>query len=84
MTTALLELLPELLELLVYGTGSLGLSAAALYAESFAVATAQGGQPKLGAWAAVMGAVALSFAYLLATDKLRPKLTEVKGEFRGH
>lgn len=79
MTTALLELLPELL---FYGTGSLGLSAAALYAESFAVATARGGHPKLGAWAAVMGAVALAFAYLLATDKLRPKLSEVRGELR--
>lgn len=84
MTTVLLELLPELVELLFYGTGSLGLSAVAFYAESFAVASVESGQVKLGAWAAVMGTVALFFAYLLATDKFRAKLGEVRSQYRGY
>lgn len=84
MATVLLELLPGVIELLFYGVGSLGLSAVGVYIEAFAVATAQGGQPKVGAWAAVMGLVAFAFAYVVATDKFRVKLAEVGRDFRGH
>jgi hypothetical protein len=78
MTAALLELLPAVLELLAYAAVSVGLSLVGLYVEAFALATLQGGRPGLGAWAAVMGAVALLFAYRLATDEFRTKLTEIR------
>jgi uncharacterized membrane protein len=78
MNSALLELLPELLELLVFGLGSVGLSIAGLYLERFALATAESGHAKLGAWIAFMGLMAFYFAYLMSTDKFRPKLAAVR------
>ncbi|MFB6123306.1 MAG: hypothetical protein ABEJ78_07585 [Haloferacaceae archaeon] len=75
----LLELLPSLLELVVYAASTVGLSVAGVYIERFALVTVEGGQPKLGAWVALMGAMAFYFAYLTATDKLRPKLAAVRG-----
>jgi hypothetical protein len=78
MSTALLGLLPELLELLLFGVGSVGLSVAGLYIERFALATIESGNVKLGAWMAFMGAMAFYFAYLMSTDKFRPKLAAVR------
>ncbi|WP_251329212.1 hypothetical protein [Haloplanus pelagicus] len=78
MTTTLLELLPELLELLVFGLGSVGLSVAGLYIERFALATVESGHVKLGAWIGFMGVMAFYFAYLMSTDKFRPKLAAVR------
>jgi len=78
MNTALLELFPELLELLVFGLGSVGLSIAGLYIERFALATVESGNAKLGAWLAFMGFMAFYFAYLMSTDKFRPKLAMVR------
>jgi hypothetical protein len=78
MSTALLGLLPELLELLLFGVGSVGLSVAGLYIEQFALATIESGNVKLGAWMAFMGAMAFYFAYLMSTDKFRPKLAAVR------
>ena len=78
MSTALLGLLPELLELLLFGVGSVGLSVAGLYIEQFAFATIESGNVKLGAWMAFMGAMAFYFAYLMSTDKFRPKLAAVR------
>ncbi|MGQ4556359.1 hypothetical protein [Halobellus sp. GM3] len=75
MSASLLELAPAFIELLVFSVGSLGLSLAGVYIERFAFATAQTGEPMLGLWAGVMGAVALYFAYLLATDKVSAALT---------
>jgi hypothetical protein len=75
MSTALLGLL---LELLLFGVGSVGLSVFGLYIERFALATIESGNVKLGAWMAVMGAMAFYFAYLLSTDKFRPKLAAVR------
>jgi len=74
MDTTPLELLPELLELAFFGIGSLGLSLGGAYLERFALLTVQGGQPALGAWVAFMGLTAFFFAYLMFTDKFRPKL----------
>lgn len=73
-----LEYLPELLELSAFALGSLGLSAVGVYIEHFALTTAQMGQVALGAWAAVVGGVALVFAYLLATDKAATSYANLK------
>ncbi|MFC6873913.1 hypothetical protein [Halobellus marinus] len=76
MTTALLELLPAVLELSLFGVASVGLSLLGAYIERFAVSTAQHGDLLLALWMAVMGAVALYFGYLVAVDKFLPTLTE--------
>jgi len=78
MNATLLELLPQLLELLAFGLGSVGLSVAGLYVERIALATAESGQVKLGAWMGFMGAMAFYFAFLMGTDKFRPKLAAVR------
>ncbi len=77
MLADLLELLPELLELSLFGLGTVGLSVVGAYAERAALATMQSGQTKLGACMAFMGAMAFFFAYLMATDKFRPRLAAV-------
>jgi hypothetical protein len=77
MRPSLFELLPELLELLVFGLGSVLLSVAGVYIERFALVTAEGGQLELGLWVALMGVMAFYFAYLTVTDKFRPKLVQV-------
>jgi len=78
MNATLLELLPQFLELLAFGLGSVGLSVAGLYVERIALATAESGQVKLGAWMGFMGAMAFYFAFLMGTDKFRPKLAAVR------
>ena len=77
MFAKLVELLPELLELGLFGLGTVALSVAGAYAERAALATVQSGQPALGAWMAFMGVMSLFFAYLMATDKLHPRLSAV-------
>ncbi|MFC4358111.1 hypothetical protein ACFO0N_09140 [Halobium salinum] len=77
MRSSLLETLPEVLEVLFLGVGSLGLSVAGAYLERFALLTVQGGQTALGAWVGFVGVTAFVFAYLLVTDKLRPRLGRV-------
>ncbi|WP_092633301.1 hypothetical protein [Haloplanus vescus] len=78
MNTPLLELLPQLVELLAFAFGSLGLSAAGVYLERFALTTLETGNAKLGGWIAFMGLMAFYFAYLMSTDKVRPKLAAVR------
>ena len=77
MTSGLIALLPELVELAVFGVGSLLLSGVGVYVERFALSMIESGQLELGAWAAVMGAVAFGFAYLLATDQFRPRVARL-------
>lgn len=77
MTSGLLALLPELLEVLLFGTGTVLLSGIGLYVERFALSMVEGGQLELGVWAAVMGVVAFGFAYLLATDQFRPRVAKL-------
>jgi len=72
MAGALLDFAPELFELVVFGLSSAGLSAIGVYVERFALSTAQSGEPTLGLWAAVMGAVALYFAFYVTADKVAP------------
>ena len=79
MTTTALELLPVIFEFSAFGLSALGLSILGAYVERFAIVTAQHGQPMLGAWAAVMGAVALYFAYSLTTDRVVPALFSLAG-----
>jgi len=74
MTTGLLELLPELIALAVFGLSSAGLAVGGAYIEQFALTTIQSGEMMLGLWAGVIGAVVLMFAYLMATDKFATKL----------
>lgn len=74
MLAELAELLPALAELLFFGVGTLGLSVVGAYAERAALATIESGQTTLGAWIGFMGLMAFFFAYLMATDKLRPRL----------
>ena len=78
MRSSLVDLLPDLLELVVFGIGSAVLSAAGAYIERFALLTIQHGDPGFGAWAVVMGGAVLYFAYLLGSDKFHPKLREVR------
>jgi hypothetical protein len=78
MKTPLLDLLPELLELFVFGLGALGLSLAGATIERFALLTYQHGDPTVGMWAVVPGLVCLGFAYVLTTDKFLPKLRSVR------
>lgn len=78
MTTSIAVLLPELLELLLFSLGSLGLSVAGVYIERFALSTLQTGDPVTAAWAGVIGGVALVVAYFLATDKVAGKAADVR------
>ncbi|MFB6170398.1 MAG: hypothetical protein ABEJ06_04540 [Haloarculaceae archaeon] len=78
MNAAVLELLPELLELVLLGASALGLSVAGAYIEQFAFQTVQSGEVTLGAWATVVGLVVLFFAYLVTTDKLPQKVDTVR------
>lgn len=73
-STPLFELLPEIIEILILGIGSVSLSVAGVFIERFALLTALDGEALLGGWFAVMGCMAFLFAYLLFTDKLQPKL----------
>ena len=78
MKTPLLDLLPEVLELVLFGLGAAVLSVAGAYIERFAMLTYQHGDPAVGLWAVVPGAVCFLFAYLLTTDKFLPKLRAVR------
>ncbi|MFB6107572.1 MAG: hypothetical protein ABEJ82_01870 [Haloplanus sp.] len=78
MLPELSAMLPELVELLAFGVGTVALSVAGFSIEQFAMTSLQSGQPKLGAWAGFVGLVTLAFAVLLATDKFHPRLTAVR------
>ncbi|MFB6108760.1 MAG: hypothetical protein ABEJ82_07970 [Haloplanus sp.] len=72
------ELVPALLEVVAFAVGTAGLASLGAYTERFALVTVQSGEPKLGAWVALMGAMAFYFAYLMATDKLRPGVASLR------
>jgi hypothetical protein len=73
--TELLDLLPELVELVVLGLATTGLSLAGTYIEQFALTTLQHGDTVLGLWAVFFGAVVLLFAFRIGTDKLATRVT---------
>lgn len=73
------ELLAELVEILLFGVGTLTLSGVGLYLEEFAISTASTGEPLLGAWIGLMGLVAFYFGpYLMGYDELRPRIVAFK------
>lgn len=72
MIETVVELAPELIELLIFGLISFGLSVVSLIVEQFALSSAQAGELGLGVWAGVMGAVALYFSFRIAVDRVRP------------
>lgn len=78
MKVPLVELVPELLELLVFGVGVSALAVGGGYLERFALLTVQSGDVALGLWAVVPGAVCLAFAYFLTMDRLVPTLSRIK------
>lgn len=71
-------LLLELLELAAVAAGAVSLSVVGAYVEWFALGAVQHGEPKLGLWAAVMGAAVLYFAYAVATRALPRRLNDVR------
>jgi hypothetical protein len=78
MKSSILELLPELVELLVFGVGATGLTLVGGYIERFALLTVQSGEVALGLWAVVMGAVCFAFAYFLTMDRVVPTLSALR------
>lgn len=84
MPLSIVELLPDLLELSVFGAGSAVLSLAGAYIERFGLLTVEHGNTDLGAWAVVMGLAVLYFAYLVGTDKFWPKLRDVRSTLAQH
>lgn len=77
MNTSLFELLPEVVEVVVFTLGSVALTVSGAYIERSALGLLESGQVKLGAVVAWFGLMAFVFAYLLATDKVRPRLGEL-------
>jgi hypothetical protein len=66
---------PELADLLFFGLGSVLLTGVGVYVEEIALATVQAGKPELGAWFAVMGAMAFYFGlYLMGYREFRTRL----------
>ncbi|GGL31088.1 hypothetical protein GCM10009037_13530 [Halarchaeum grantii] len=78
MVTPLLESLPELLEVAVFGIGSLLLSVGGLALERFALVAAESGRLPIGVWATVLGLVAITVAYLVARDRVRPRVAALR------
>lgn len=71
----LIEFLPQLAELLFFGVGATLLTGVGLYLERFALTLVEAGQPKLGAWVALMGVMAFYFGpYLMGYDEFRTRL----------
>ncbi|WP_302081388.1 hypothetical protein [Salinibaculum rarum] len=79
-----LELVPEVVELVIVGIGTVALSLASAYIELFAFATAQSGDTMVALWAGVVGVVLLTFAYFLGTDKLAAKVREFRQSTGSH
>lgn len=82
MSSSLVGLLPEMLEVALFGLGGTLLSFAGTYIEQFAVHTATQGQTVLGAWAGFIGLLAFFFAYLLITDTVLPRLLTLRQQFQ--
>jgi len=82
MSNSVLEMLPEILEVALFGIGGAVLSIAGTYIEQVAVQTATHGQTVLGAWVSFIGLLAFFFAYLLITDTFWPKFIALRQQLR--
>jgi len=82
MSSSVLEVLPEVLEVALFGIGGAVLSLAGTYIEQVAVQTATHGQTALGAWVGFIGLLAFFFAYLLVTDTFWPKLIALRHQLQ--
>jgi hypothetical protein len=82
MSSSVLEVLPEMLEVVLFGIGGAVLSLAGTYIEQFAVQTATHGQTALGAWVGFIGLLTLFFAYLLITETFWPKFIALRQQLR--
>jgi hypothetical protein len=78
----MLEVLPEILEVTLFGGLTAVLSFAGTYIEAFAAWSAVHGQVALAAWITVIGLVSLFFAYSLFTDKFWPKYNTLRQRLR--
>ncbi|WP_323676675.1 hypothetical protein [Halorubellus sp. PRR65] len=78
MLSTVMEILPEILQVLFFSSVSVGLSVGGVYIERFAMTTFQAGDTALAAWAAVLGAVVLAFAYHLLQANLAPTVRGIK------
>jgi hypothetical protein len=83
MSSTLVELLPEVLQALLFGSVSVGLSVGSAYTERFALTMFQTGQTGLAAWGGILGAVFFAFAYLLVRDNLAPTVRAIRHHIGG-
>ena len=82
MSSSVLEVLPEILEVAMFGIGGAVLSLAGTYIEQVAVQTATDGQTALGVWVGFIGLLAFFFAYLVITDTFWPKFIALRQQLR--
>ena len=82
MSSSVLEILPEILEVGLFGIGGAVLSLAGTYIEQFAFKTAAHGQTTLGAWVGFIGLVVFFFAYLLITDTFWPRFVALRQQLQ--
>jgi len=74
----IVEILPEMVELVFFGLSAVGLSLFSTHFGEIAFISAQNGELTFGVWAGYMAIVMLLFAYLIGTEKFIPKLAELK------
>ncbi|MFC6955089.1 hypothetical protein [Halorubellus litoreus] len=72
------EVVPELLQVLFFGSVGVSLSVGGAYVERFAFDMLRSGDTVLAAWGAVLGAVLLGFAYIVVRDSLAPILRDLR------
>lgn len=70
-----IELLPEVAEVIFFGLSTAGLSLLSAYTETVALTSLQHGELSFGLWAGYMGLVMFLFAYFIATDEIAPRVT---------
>jgi hypothetical protein len=83
MRTSVTDVLPELLDLVLYGGLSVAFSVAGVYIERFAMATLQGGDTMLGLWAVVVGLLAFVFAYVFTTQHVLDAVATLQAHVAG-
>jgi hypothetical protein len=83
MFSTTMELLPEVLQVLFFGSLSAALSVGGAYVERFAFVTLQSGETVVGAWAAAVGVLLVGFGILLLKDHFRPGVHDLREHLAG-